>query len=387
MSVRRTRDSKGIRSVPIIATASLVAFFSWAAWANLDQVSRATGQVIPSNKVQVLQSTDGGVISEIRVREGDIVKRGDVLIHLDTVKLDASVKESDAKAAALSATMARIEAELFDRPLVFPPELERYPDFVANQRLLYAKRRGSFLSEMKALSEMQVLIRKELELNQPLLESGDVSRTEVLRLERSLVDVRGQIMSRRAKYLQDLQAEYTKTAEDLVAAQQSLTQRSDALKDTSMIAPTDGIIKNVRFTTVGAVLRPGDEVLQIVPTGEELIVEAKVSPTDIAFVRPGQSAKIKFDAYDYSIYGTAGGKVSYISPDTLTEQHANGDIVYYRVHVKVSVQGMRPHKPGEIIRIQPGMTATVEIKTGENTVLRYLTKPILKTTSEALQER
>jgi adhesin transport system membrane fusion protein len=219
-----------------------------------------------------------------------------------------------------------------------------------------------------------------------LLANGDVSRSEVMRLERTVAEVEGQIVNRQNKYLQDLQAEYAKVEEELVTAEQNLTQRLSSLEDTELEAPTDGIVKNIRLTTIGGVLRPGDEVLQIVPTGEKLIIEAKVSPTDIAYVRIGQAATVKFDAYDSSIYGSAQGKVIYISPDTLTEQKSQGDQVYYRVHVSVDTKMLRP-RLNEKIEIQPGMTATVEIKTGRNTVLKFLLKPITKTVSDSFGER
>lgn len=174
--------------------------------------------------------------------------------------------------------------------------------------------------------------------------------------------------------------------EELVTAEQTLKQRAAALADTELEAPTDGIVKNVRLTTIGGVLRPSDEVLQIVPTGEELIVEAKVSPADIAYVRLGQLASVKFDAYDSSVFGSANGVVRYISPDTLTEQKPNSDQVYYRVHIRVDTKSMRS-RAGDKIEIQPGMTATVEIITGSNTVLKYLFKPILKTLDQSFGER
>jgi adhesin transport system membrane fusion protein len=191
----------------------------------------------------------------------------------------------------------------------------------------------------------------------------------------------------RNKYLQDLQAEYTKTEEDLVAARESLAQRTDMLKDTEIRAPADGIVKNIRLTTIGGVLRPGDEVLSIVPTGDKLILEIKVSPGDIAFVRVGQTSSIKFDAYDSSIYGAANGSITYVSPDTLTEKSESGESVYYRVHASVDTKNMKPGRVNELIEIQPGMTATAEIQTGKNTVFGYLTKPISKTFGDALKER
>jgi len=384
-SSMRTSSKPGV--VIAISLAALLGFFAWASWAELDQLSRASGQVIPSGRVQVVQSADGGVITELLVREGDRVTRGQLLVRLDTVKAKASVDESRGKEAALRTALARIQAELYDRPLKFDPALRAYPEFIANQTSLYEKRRSALFDEISTLQQMHALVSEELKMNQPLLATGDVSRSEVLRLQRQEAEVGGQIVNRRNKYLQELQTELAKTEEELVSAEQIRMQREDQLSRTELSAPADGIVKNVRFTTVGAVLRPGDEMLQIVPTNDVLIVEAKVRPADIGFIRPGQPASVKFDAYDYKIYGSGAGAVSYISADTLTEQSPRGEVSYYRVHVSVDAAGMQQRRPEERVEIQPGMTATVEIKTGENTVLRYLTKPITKTMSEALTER
>ena len=380
--------SKRLASIPILTAVVLAAVLVWAAFAELDQISRAPGQIIPAGRTQLIQSAEGGVIDRIFVKEGDLVKRGQVLVTLDSVKLVAAVDEGESKVASLKGTLARIDAELFDRPLNFPKEVFAYPDVVENQRMLYTKRRAALSAEIRTLEQVQALMRQELNMTEPLLASGDVSRTELLRIQRSLADVGGQIANRRARYVQELQAEYTKVSDDLVTAEQSLAQRKDSLAYSKIVAPTDGIVKNVRLTTVGGVLRPGDEVMQIVPTGEQLIIEARVSPTDIAFVRTGQSAGIKFDAYDSSIYGSATGKVTYVSADTLTEQTPDGrQASYYRAHVTVDLGTMHSAAGKEKVVLQPGMTASVEIKTGENTVLRYLTKPITKTFSDSLSER
>ena len=373
----------------IIATAALtlVAFLVWSTWAELDQITRATGKVIPVDRVQIIQSADGGVVEEMRVREGDLVKKGQLLVRIDRVKVQAAVDESRAKVAAFKSIMARIEAELYERPLKLPGDVSDYPDFVANQTALYEKRRQSITLEIIALQSIRRLMQQELDLNLPLVASGDVAQAEMIRMRRSIADIDGQIVNRRSKYLQDLQTEFAKTEEEMFSAQQILAQRQDALAAADLMSPANGIVKNVRFTTVGAVLRPGDEVMQIVPTGEKLIVEAQVSPRDIAFVKLGQSASIKFDTYDSAIYGSGEGKVSYISPDTLTEERPDGETAtYYRVNLDVDISPMRPKQSGEIIAIQPGMTLTAEIKTGANTVFRYLTKPILKTVSESLTE-
>lgn len=371
----------------ITSAAAVLAFFGWAAWAELDQITRATGRVIPIGKVQIIQSADGGVVDEIRVREGDLVKKGQLLVRIDRVKVQAAVEESRAKVAAFKSVMARIEAELYDRPLAFPAEVRAFPDFIANQTALYQKRRQSLNAEIGALQSVRRLMQQELDLNMPLVASGDVARAEIIRMQRGIADIEGQIVNRRSKYQQELQAEFAKVEEDLVSAQQTLAQRQDALAATDLTSPTDGIVKNVRFTTVGAVLRPGDEMMQIVPTGEKLIVEAQVSPRDIAFIKMGQTASVKFDTYDSAIYGAGVGTVSYISPDTLSEQRPDGQTqTFYRINLDVDIRKMRPKHKGEKIVIQPGMTLTAEVKTGENTVLGYLTKPILKTVSESMGE-
>lgn len=372
----------------VFASALAVAgLLGWSMWARVDQVTRAAGQVIPSGRTQVVQSLEGGAISEILVREGDRVKRGQLLVRLDEVRLRAEVDEGAATVAALTARLARIEAELFDRPLVFPAEVADFPEFASNQRQLHARRRAALQADLASLNAMRALMSQELQMNLPLVDSGDVSRSEVLRMRRSVAEVDGQIAARRNEYLQQLQAEYTQTEQELAVASQQLTQRRSSLESVELRSPADGVVVNVRLTTIGGVLRPGDEMLQIVPTGDRLIVEAKVSPAEIAFIRAGQPASVKFDAYDSTIYGSGDGRVSYVSADTLTEQTPQGEKSFYRVRLSVDASRLRPRRAGESIALQPGMTATAEIVTGESSVFRYLTKPILKASSEALGER
>ncbi len=377
-------------AIILISTALIVGFIAWSLWARLDQITRAPGQVIPTGRVQLIQSTNGGEIARIMVREGDKVKRGQLLMTLNPTQVTAGVDEVRARVAALKSTRARVEAELFGRGLNFPADTAAFPAFVANERSLYAKRRGALAEQMAALGRMESLSKQELALNYPLVKSGDVSRSEVLRMERAVSDIGGQRVNIQNKYIQDLQVEYTKVNEELVSAEQQLIQRGAVLTATELRSPVDGIVKNVRLTTVGGVLRPGDEAMQIVPTGDALLVEAKVPPADIAFIRLGQPASVRFDAYDSSIYGVGEGRVTYLSPDTLSEPSATPGgpgQVYYRVHVSVDTRRMRVPNPGDRIELQPGMTATAEIKTGEHTVFRYLTKPLLKTVGESMGER
>lgn len=380
----RLRHSTLIVTVAAVAVAG---FLCWSLLARVDQVTRATGQVIPSGRTQIVQSAEGGTIAEILVREGDRVRRGQLLVRLDEVRLRAQVDEIEATVASLEARMARVEAELFDKSLAFPASLNGFPEFTSNQRQLYLRRRSALTADLGSLSAMRTLMTQELEMNLPLVESGDVSRSEILRMRRSVAEVDGQIAARRNDYLQELQAEYTQTEAELTVATQQLAQSQSSLDGVELRAPADGVIVNVRLTTIGGVLRPGDEMLQIVPTGDRLIVEAKVSPADIAFIRVGQPASVKFDAYDSAIYGAGEGQVAYVSADTLTEQSPQGPKSYYRVNLSVDISNLRPRRAGDRIALQPGMTATAEIATGESTVFGYLTKPILKTTSEALGER
>lgn len=390
MKISPAFRNRWLRPSSLIITAIVVFFalaITWSFWAELDTVSRAPGQIIPTGRVQVIQSTDGGKIANILVREGEHVKKGQLLVQLDDTKISAAVGEARGKVASLMSSMARINAELFDRPLSFPPEVNDFPDFRANQTELYSKRRQALQDQLTSLRGMLSLMQQELQMNMPLLKQGDVSRADVLRLQRGVSDIESQLVNVRNKYIQDLQAEYTKTEEDLVTAREVLAQRGDALEDTRIVAPVDGIVKNVRLTTLGGVLRPSDEVVSIVPTGDKLILETKMPPGEIAYVRVGQPASVKFDAYDSSIYGSAVGRVIYVSPDTLSEQKPQGEVLYYRVHIIADPSRMKPHLQGEKIEIQPGMTATAEIQTGKNTVWHYLTKPINKTLSEAFTER
>ena len=365
---------------------AIIGFLIWADWAELDQITRASGQVIASSRNQVIQVPEGGVLSELPVKEGALVKRGQLLARFDKTKAEAGYLESAAKASALKATVARLNAEVFGGKPKFPPDLEGYPEFRENQLALFNKRRSAVNEEIHALEQSKVLIKEELDMNIPLVKTGDVSRSEILKLRRQVVDIQAQITNRRNKYLQDSQAELSKAQEDLAGVLQIVAQRNEQLGFTEVHSPMDGIVRSVRITTLGGVARPGDEIMQIVPVDGDLIVEAKVTPADIAFIKPGLSATVKLDAYDYSIYGVLKGQVSYISADTLDEDNRNNEQPYYRVQIKIREQNLVSKKQ-ERIEIQPGMTALVEIKTGQKSVLQYLTKPITKTLNESMGER
>lgn len=376
----------GGRRIIWMTLMSVAAFVAWAAYAEVDQVTRAPAQVIPTSRTQVVQSADGGVIEEMLVRAGDEVERGQLLVRIDRTKVRAGYLEARARAAGVSAVVARLRAEVYNRPPEFDRIVADYPQFRANQIALLAKRRASFREEIASLEAQRRITERELRMTEPLLKTGDVSMADVLRLQRQIADIDGQITNRRNKYFQDAQTEMSKAEEDLATLMQALAQRKDQLERTELHAPAKGVVKNVRATTPGAVLRPGDEVLQIVPADDNLIFEARVKPVDIGFLKPGLSATIKVDAYDFGIYGGLDGKVSYISADTLSEDLRQGEQPYYRVQLQASGRTFSKRKDDRM-DIQPGMTATVEIKTGTNTVLRYLAKPLIKTLQESLTER
>ena len=371
-----------------VSIATVVGFVLWAQWATLDQITRATGQVITYSRNQVIQAPPaGGVVETILVREGSTVARGQLLVRFERPKLQASVDEVASRAAALRAAIARLEAEVFARPAPsFPADLVAWPQFRENQLALFQRRRQLLAEELGSLERQRELAQQELDLNLPLLTSGDVSRAEILRLQRQVADLAGQIVNRRNRFMQDSQAELAKAQEDLAGVMQMIAQRREELDLTEVRAPMDGVVRNVRVTTRGAVARPGDELMQIVPAGEDLIVEAKVRPADIGFVRRGLPATVKLDAFDYAVYGSLAGETVFVSADTLTEQIGGQEVPYYRVHVRTREATLQSPRGGRI-DLQPGMTATVEIRTGERSVWRYLTKPITRTLDESLRER
>ena len=373
-----------IAAIVVIVTG----FIAWSHWASLDQVTRAPGRLVPFSRIQIVQSKQDGSIASINVREGETVSEGQLLLQLDKVQVEAAFREAQIKVAALESRMARINAELYDRALAFPASLDGYSEFTSNQRRLFERRRTALAEELSTLADLVDLQQEELELNLPLLDTGDVARSEVIRMQRGVVETRGRISNVKSQYTRDLQAEFAQTDEELAAAREQLARTRYSLDTASLLAPTDGIVKNVRFNTIGGVVRSSEEVMQIVPVGEKLIVETRVPPRDIAFVKTGQRARINFDAYDSAIYGSADGSVVFVSPDTLTEQAPDGSSdTYYRVNLEVDTNSMREVPGRDLINLQPGMTASAEILTGETTVWTYLTKPILKTVSDGLQER
>jgi adhesin transport system membrane fusion protein len=383
---RLNEELRGSRRVLWAVFVALISFFLWANFSEIDQITRAQGSVIPSSNVQLIQSKNGGVLKQLPVSVGDIVDQDQVVAQFEQTNAEADYQEAKAQVAALSAAMSRLTAELFGSSPEFSELADEFPHFVRSQKLLFDRRQSANSEEIENLDAILALVREEIQMNEPLLAKGDVSKTEILRLQREeaeLVAKRGKISN---DYFQATQAEYNETEEEFERISQLLIQRKKQLEGTTLTAPVKGIVKSIRLTTVGGVIRPGEDVLEIVPLEDDLMIEAKVAPQDIGFLRVGMDVSVKIDAYDYTIYGDLNGVLSYISADTLEENTQRGDVPFYRVHVRT--QGRKfSGRPDAELQILPGMTATVEVKTGKNTVLSYLLKPIVKTLRESMGER
>ncbi len=377
----------GPQRLVLLLVVLLASALLWAYWATVPQLARSAGQVIALSRTQVIQAANDGVVEAILVREGDSVRKGQLLMRLDASQLNAAVQDSRAKVAALRATLARLRAEVFLRPLVFEGiDPVAYRPFLTNQTDLYKRRKQALDEEIATLKSMLTNVQDELDLSLPLLATGDIAQTEIIRLRKAVSELQGTISNRRNKFFQDAQADMTKAEEDLATQEQMLIERTSNLERMQLLAPADGLVRNVRVTTLGGRVRPGDVVMDLLPTKSELIVETKLKPQDLAFIAVGQKASVKLDAYDYAIYGILDGEVMYVSPDALTEDTRQGEHIYYRVHIRIDRNHLKTHL-GKPIEITPGMTAQVEIATGKMSVLRYITKPLVKTVHAALTER
>jgi adhesin transport system membrane fusion protein len=370
-------------------TVALAALVAWAHYSVIDESTRASGSVIASSRVQVIQSVDGGVLQQLRVHEGDRVRKGDVLAVFDETRTRASLQETEAKRSSQRATMARLEAELGDTEPQFAPELKRFPAVLQVQHSLYRERRKALAAELQALADVARLARDELAMVERLVASGDASQVELLRARRAGTEAESALANRRNKYIQDASAELAKVREDYEQVEQQATQKRQQLANSVISSPMSGIVKNVKFTTLGGVLRAGDELLQVIPVDDQLIVEAKVLPRDIALIRPGLKATVKFDAYDYTVFGIVDGEVTYVSADTMRDESQRADspaATYYRVHIRTTAAGPLT-RTGRQIEVLPGMIAQVDIRTGQRSLLTYLLKPVSKTLTEAFKER
>ncbi|WP_180191081.1 HlyD family efflux transporter periplasmic adaptor subunit [Acinetobacter sp. YH01006] len=362
----------------------LLVLLIWAWLFSLEEVSTGTGKVIPSSKEQVVQSLEGGILTTLNVREGEIVERGQVLAQLDPTRFESNVGESESLLISSRATSARLRAEVSGTPLVFPEEVLKYPKLVKEETALYQSRRANLEESVAGLEQALVLVQQELEMTAPLVAKGAASEVEVLRLKREANDLRNQMNDIRNQYYVSAREELSKANTDVETQQQVVRGKSDTLSRTIFKSPVRGIVKEIDVMTLGGVILQNGKLMTIVPLDEKLLVEARISPRDIAFIRPDQEALVKITAYDYSIYGGLNGKVAMISPDTIRDE-VKQDQFYYRVYIRTESDKLN-NNAGQEFNITPGMVATVDIRTGSKTVMDYLIKPFNKA-KEALRER
>ncbi|AQQ69408.1 secretion protein HlyD [Microbulbifer agarilyticus] len=362
----------------------LIALISWSYFAKVDEVSKGSGKVIPTSRAQVIQSLEGGILARLNVVEGDIVEQGQVLAQLDPTKVRSNVQESEARFRAALASEARLSAEVNGADLRFPQVLDDYDGLLAKERKLYDTRRKSLNDSLSSLGESRDLVKRELSITRSLVDSGAASNVEVLRLSRQKSDLDLKIKDVRSEYMVRAREELASVSAEVEALRSVIVGRADSLTRLTLKSPVRGIVKDIEITTIGGVLPPNGRLMEIVPLDDRLLVEAKISPRDIAFIHPGQDAKVKITAYDYSIYGGLDGKVTTISPDTIQDETQPGEY-FYRVLILTDEDAL-VHRSGQEFPIVPGMVATVDVRTGSKTIFDYLVKPFNQA-GEALRER
>ena len=364
--------------------ASLLIFFIWARFAVLDEVTGGTGKVTPSSKAQQIDSLDGGVILKLLVQEGSVVNRGQLLAQLDPTRSRSNFGEAASRVRTLRASSERLSAELTGAPLKFSPETMKSPELVARERQLYLSRKQNRDETVSNLQQSLKLVNDEINMTQPLVAKGAAGQVEVIRLKRQASELRGKIDDAINQYAVRAREEQVKNNADLDAEMQVMAGKEDQVTRSELYSPVHGIVKAIQVSTVGGVLQPGGKLMEIVPIEDQLLIETRINPRDIAYIRPGLPATVKISAYDSSIYGDLEGKVEGVSPDTLQDE-VKRDQYYYRVYVRTD-KAFLTNKAGRQFPIVPGMVANVDIKTGQKSVLDYLIKPLNKV-KESLRER
>ncbi|RON68787.1 HlyD family type I secretion periplasmic adaptor subunit [Pseudomonas fluorescens] len=398
----------------------------WANFAVIDEVTKGDGKAIPSSKIQKIQNLEGGIVSELFVKEGQIVEAGAPLVRLDDTRFASNVGETEADRLSMLLRVERLSAEVDDRPLNFPEDvLKAVPGQAKSEESLYISRRQQLHDEVGGLQEQLIqrqqelreftskqaqyrqqlgLQRQEINMSEPLVAQGAVSPVEVLRLKRAEVETRGQldattlaipraesaikevqrkIDETRGKFRSEALTQLNEARTDLNKAQATGKALEDRVSRTLVTSPVRGIVNKMLVNTIGGVIQPGSDLLEIVPLDDTLLVEAKIRPQDIAFLHPGQEATVKFTAYDYTIYGGLKAKLEQIGADTITDEDKK--TTYYVIKLRTDRSHLgTDEKPLLII---PGMVASVDIITGKKTVLSYFLKPIIRARAEALHER
>lgn len=380
----RAHQERRMSAIVWLMLVGMIVMFIWAYFAILDEVTVGTGKVTPSSRAQLIESLDGGIINELLVHEGAIINKGQILARLDPTRFQSNYGEAAARVRTLRASSERLRAELTGAALAFSEDTLKEPELVARETQFYLSRRQNLNETVSNLQQSLKLVQQELRMTEPLVAKGAASQVEVIRLQRQISDLRGKIDEARNLYAVRAREEQVKNNADLDAQLQVVSGKQDQLTRTTLISPVRGIVKDIQVSTVGGVLQPGGKLMEIVPIEEQLLIETRINPRDIAYIRPGLPATVKITAYDSSIYGNLTGVVETVSPDTLQDE-VKRDQFYYRIYVRTNRADLT-NKAGKLFPILPGMVARVEIKTGQKTVLDYLIKPLNKV-KESLRER
>ncbi|MBP7665277.1 MAG: HlyD family efflux transporter periplasmic adaptor subunit [Burkholderiaceae bacterium] len=367
--------------------AALVVALVWAALAQVDMVTRAESRVIPVGREQVIASLEGGILRELKVREGEAVSAGQALALLDPTRVEAQQNEGRLKRLALLATVARLQAEASGKPLVFPKELDEVPQVVQGEKASFEARRRALNEAVGSNQRNQALLEREVALAQSMSAKGLMSEVEVMRLRRQVNDLALVTQERVNRFRQDASAELVKTQTDLTMLGEQQVVRDDMLKRTTLTSPVRGLVKNIRMNTLGGVVSAGAPVMEIVPVDDQVLVELRIKPADIGWVRVGHPVEIKLSAYDFSVYGSLHGTVDTLSPDAMgegTNPATGAEASWYRALVRADATQLQA--AGKPLTVLPGMVGTAEIRTGRRSVLSFILRPMMKAT-EAFTER
>ncbi|MFN3970382.1 MAG: HlyD family efflux transporter periplasmic adaptor subunit [Gemmobacter sp.] len=371
-----------------IIGAVIALFLLWAAFAAVDEIVRAPGSFVSSSRPQIIQNLEGGILAELNVAEGDVVAAGQTLARLYGTQYRSGVDDLRDQIGALELRQHRLEAEMAGATEFDPPaELAtRLPAIAGSERALLAARQNDYIARRDGARQVMAQAQKEMELMEAMLKRELVPLIEVTRARRAFRDAQNRHSDTITQTELDRAGEYSDTLKEIASLRQALKAAEDQLGRTTLTAPMRGVVNKLSVTTIGGVVRPGEEILQIVPLDEEIFVEARVAPRDVASVREGQRATIKVSAYDYTIWGTLAAEVTVVSADTFRDDRSrapDGD-PHYKVTLRIDPASRTGRAAG--IEIRPGMLAEVELQTGSKTVLTYLLKPLYKS-QEALRER
>ncbi|MEM8208829.1 HlyD family type I secretion periplasmic adaptor subunit [Morganella morganii] len=356
----------------------------WAALSDVDEITKGQGKIIPSSREQVIQSLEGGILASLEVREGAIVEKGQVIAYLDETRFESSLDESRSRYKANRIKAARLTAEVSSGAFVIPDDVKQDTELVNAEQRLYKSRKERLEQSVKGVSDSLALYRREEMILQRLVKSGASGEVELIRLKRTISELESKKQELRNEYVVNAREQLAEVNKELEELESVMRARDDALQRAKVVSPVRGIVKSIEVNTIGGVIAPGGKIMDIIPLDDQLIVEAKISPQDIAHIRLNDPALVKITAYDYAIYGGLDGEVILISPDTLQDE-IQRDHVYYRVLIRTS-RDVLINKSGKEFQIFPGMVAEVDIKTGSKSILRYLVKP-LNRANEALRER